>query len=102
MSVQITLGALQLLVERLVEISESARRALSATVTQIVDAALAIVSAAPNPALVLAALAALKTVSVTSCTGEEEALLRTIPLLLRTMGDVTYAPASVSVLPSLW
>ncbi|KAI0632952.1 hypothetical protein C8Q77DRAFT_1120632 [Trametes polyzona] len=92
-------GALELLSDRLTDVAEKARRALTPTIVQIVDKIRSVFSGAEE-ALARSALRALAVIGDSMSSGEESAITNTVPLVLGAVQrQALRVPALSTLLP---
>ncbi len=82
-SFQVQAGALELLSERLTEVAEKARAALSSSIVKVVGIIRDILSAAKESPLAQSALRALTAICNTLAQGEEGSVSSAVPLVLQ-------------------
>lgn len=80
--VQARSGAFELLGERLNEVAETARRALSSSIVKVVDVTRSILSTSEEVSLLRSSLQALATIGNTLVPGEEGSIAATVPSVL--------------------
>ncbi|TBU55148.1 armadillo-type protein [Dichomitus squalens] len=97
-SVYAQTGAFELLGERLNEVAEKARRALTPSIIQIVDTIRHILSTTEEVSLIRSALRALGTISNTLASGEEGCISTNVPFVL---GCLSRQESRISALQTL-
>lgn len=93
---------MELLSERLTSVADGARRELTSSVIKIIDFIKKELASNTDSPLTRATFHALRTISATTCPGEEISLTSTVPLVLGGMRERTTAAPAIQALSSLW
>ncbi|KAI0920552.1 hypothetical protein AcV5_010550 [Taiwanofungus camphoratus] len=99
--VNVQTGAMELLSERLTSVADRARRELTSSVIKIIDFIKKELASNTDGPLTRATFHALRTISATTCPGEEISLTSTVPLVLGGMRERTTAAPAIQALSSL-
>ncbi|KAG6866337.1 hypothetical protein C0991_005804 [Blastosporella zonata] len=94
-------GALDLLSERLSQVTEKTRLSVVPIITKITGVIRGLLSSQTNEALTRAAYNALRSIGLTMCPGEESSLTEVVPLILISIKGRTAAAAALSALSPL-
>ena len=95
---QIQIGALELLGQRLTDVTDNMRSALTPNMNIILKSITAVLASHPELRLKLSAFHALSSIGRTACSGEESSLLGVLPLVLEATHDDGVAVAALDVL----
>jgi len=98
---QIQRGSLDVLSSRLQNVTNPVRRVATTTINNIVDLIRKIVLSAPEEGLMVSALMALRTISLTMCPGEESSLVNTISPVLAAIQSRKALAAAMTTLPPM-
>ncbi|PCH43122.1 hypothetical protein WOLCODRAFT_121527 [Wolfiporia cocos MD-104 SS10] len=98
---RIQIGGLQLLEERLQNVTDKARTQLTPFIIDITNATRQILANIPESPLRLAALRAVRAISQTTCAGEESALAAIVPFALEILRSREEASVALIALASL-
>lgn len=98
---QIQSGALDVLSSRLHNVTDTIRRVATMAINNIVDLIHKIISSTPEEGLMISALMALRTISLTMCPGEESSLVNTIPSVLAAIQGRKALGAAMTTLPPM-
>lgn len=100
-SFQIQAGALELLGQRLTDVTDNMRSTLTPTLVTLLREIKDILSSHPVTRLRRSAFYAMTSVSRTACAGEETSLLGALPLILEAVRDQDMSVAALNVLVPL-